>query len=77
MAYTLSGTHRGDFQGIAASGKKVEARGVQIGRFENGKIVERWGATDELGIMRQIDAAPKHHGKFGTVAKEFITDLAG
>jgi len=31
---------------------------MQIGRFEDGKIVERWGATDELSIMRQIGAVP-------------------
>ncbi|MGW4528841.1 hypothetical protein [Amycolatopsis sp. NPDC004378] len=28
--------------------------GVQIGRFRNEQIVERWGSTDELGIMRQL-----------------------
>ncbi len=36
----------------------VEARGLQIGRFENGQIVERSGPTDELGIMSQIGAMP-------------------
>ncbi|MEJ7785295.1 MAG: ester cyclase [Solirubrobacteraceae bacterium] len=56
IAYTLTGTHQGDFQGVAATGKKVEVRGVQIGRFENGKIVERWGSTDELGILKQLGA---------------------
>ncbi|UOZ03316.1 ester cyclase [Amycolatopsis sp. WQ 127309] len=54
LAYTLTGTHQGDFQGIAATGRKIEVRGVQIGRFENGKIVERWGSTDELGILHQL-----------------------
>ncbi|MGI8411293.1 MAG: ester cyclase [Solirubrobacteraceae bacterium] len=56
IAYTLTGTHQGDFQGIPATGKRISARGVQIGRFENGQIVERWGSTDELGIMQQIRA---------------------
>lgn len=54
LAYTLTGTHQGEFQGIAPTGRRIEVRGVQIGRFENGKIVERWGSTDELGIMRQL-----------------------
>jgi len=31
---------------------------MQIARFEDGKIIERWGATDELGIFQQIGAAP-------------------
>jgi steroid delta-isomerase-like uncharacterized protein len=56
LAYTLTGTHQGDFQGVAPTGKRITVRGVQIGRFEGGQIVERWGSTDELGIMQQIGA---------------------
>jgi len=56
IAYRLSGTHQGDFQGVPATGKRIEARGVQVGRFQDGKIVERWGSTDELGILRQLGA---------------------
>jgi len=58
VAYTLSGTHRGSFQGVLATGKHVSVRGMQIGRFEAGKIVERWGTTDELGILRQLGVDP-------------------
>lgn len=58
VAYTLSGTHRGNFQGVPATGKHVSVRGMQIARFEAGKIVERWGATDELGILRQLGVDP-------------------
>lgn len=54
VAYTLTGTHEGEFQGIAATGRKIEVRGLQIGRFENGQIVERWGSSDELGILQQL-----------------------
>ncbi len=61
FAYTLTGTHRGDFQGVPATGSRIEVRGLQIGRFENGQIVERWGSTDELGILQQIGAAPGGH----------------
>ena len=56
IAYTLTGTHQGMFQGIAVTGKKFSVRGVQIARFERGKIVERWGSSDELGLMRQLGA---------------------
>ena len=54
FAYTASGTHKGDFMGIAPTGKKAKWRGMQIGRFENGKMVERWGSSDELGILKQL-----------------------
>lgn len=58
FAYTLTGTHRGDFNGHAATGKAIEVRGLQIGRFEAGKMVERWGSSDELGILKQIGVVP-------------------
>jgi steroid delta-isomerase-like uncharacterized protein len=54
IAYTVTGTHQGDFLGIPATGKPIKARGVQIARFENGQIVERWGSSDQLGILQQI-----------------------
>ncbi len=57
FAYTLSGHHTGPFQGIEPTGNRVEVRGLQIGRFAGGQIVERWGSTDELGILQQIGAA--------------------
>lgn len=59
IAYTVSGTHDGEFEGVAPTGNKVKARAVQVARFEDGMIVERWGASDELGILQQIDAAPQ------------------
>lgn len=58
IAYTLTGTHEGKFQGIDPTGREIEVRGVQIARFENGEIVERWGASDQLGILQQLGAAP-------------------
>jgi steroid delta-isomerase-like uncharacterized protein len=58
IAYRLTGTHEGDFQGIAPTGKRIEARAAQVARFSDGKIVERWGSTDELGIVRQLGAQP-------------------
>jgi steroid delta-isomerase-like uncharacterized protein len=55
IAYTISGTHKGNFAGIPATGKKITARGMQIATFNSaGKIVERWGSSDELGILKQI-----------------------
>ncbi len=58
FAYEITGTHHGDFNGLAPTGKSIKVRGMQIGRFEDGKMVERWGSSDELGILKQIGAAP-------------------
>ena len=54
FAYTLTGTHQGPFHGHEPTGKTITARGVQISRFADGKLVERWGSSDELGILTQL-----------------------
>ena len=56
LAYIMTGTHKGMFQGIPPTGKQIQARGVLIARFENGKMAERWGSSDELGILKQLGA---------------------
>lgn len=55
---TLSGTHAGEFQGIAATAKRITASGISTYRVVNGKIVEEWSQLDLLGIVRQIDEIP-------------------
>ena len=57
--WTLRGTHRGDFFGVAGTGNRVEFTGIQIDRFaESGKIVEERAEFDLLGAMRQVGAIP-------------------
>ncbi|MFD8817402.1 ester cyclase [Streptomyces sp. NPDC059627] len=55
FAYVISGTHLGPLRGHPATGRKVRYRGMQISRFDSdGKLVERWGSSDELGMLRQL-----------------------
>jgi len=42
---TMRGTHRGDFMGIAPTGKQVTITGISIHRFAGGKEAEVWGAV--------------------------------
>jgi steroid delta-isomerase-like uncharacterized protein len=56
FAYTLSGTHTGPFGNIPPSGKNVKIRGMQISKFKDGKMVERWGSSDEKTLLKQIGA---------------------
>ncbi|MFD8780134.1 ester cyclase [Streptomyces sp. NPDC057889] len=58
FAYSIIGTHLGPLMGRPATGKKVSYRGMQISRFDSdGKLVERWGSSDELGMLRQLGLA--------------------
>ena len=54
FAYTLSGTHNGPLMGIPPTGKKIKIRGMQFTKFKDGKMVERWGSSDELGMLKQL-----------------------
>lgn len=55
---TMRGTHRGEFQGIAPTGKRVEVRAIDMFRIEDGKIIEHWGhADDPTGFLRQPECS--------------------
>ena len=56
--WTSRGTHRGDLMGIPPTGKQVTITGIDIFRFEGGKIAEHWANFDMLGMMQQIGVAP-------------------
>jgi steroid delta-isomerase-like uncharacterized protein len=54
FAYTMTGTHQGPLMGIPPTGKRVSIRGLQISKFRDGKMVERWGSSDQLGLLQQL-----------------------
>jgi len=65
--YTATGTHQGEFFGIAPTGNRIEMSGIQIDRFdESGKMVEEWPEYDLLGAMRQMGVVPKAQEEAGS-----------
>lgn len=50
----LFATHKGAYEGIAATGRPVTVGGIHILRVANGRIAEWWAAEDDLGLLRQI-----------------------
>jgi predicted ester cyclase len=51
---TATGTMKGEFQGMKPSGKSATWEEIHITRFENGKAVEHWGVTDQMGMFAQL-----------------------
>lgn len=51
-------TQRGDWQGVAASGREVGWGVIIVGRFVDGKLAEDWVAYDRLGLFQQLGALP-------------------
>lgn len=56
--FTLRGTHRGPFLGLAPTGKRIEITGMDIVRIRDGRIVEFWYNEDTLGLFRQLSLLP-------------------
>ncbi|MEU9132172.1 ester cyclase [Kitasatospora sp. NPDC048540] len=53
------GTHTGEFMGMPASGKTIEAAGMTMFRFEDGRVKEGWWSWDSVGMMRQMGMMPE------------------
>ena len=56
--WTADGTHKGELQGIPATGKSSTVTGIAVDRIVNGKIAESWGIFDQFGMMQQLGVIP-------------------
>lgn len=56
--YTWQDTHKGEFMGIAPTGKRVMGLGCIVGHWVNGKIVEEWLYGNWLGFFQQLGVVP-------------------
>ena len=65
--WSCRGTHKGDLNGIAPTGKQFNITGVSIARFTNGKMFEGFVNWDALGLMQQLGVVPEL-GKVKAVA---------
>jgi steroid delta-isomerase-like uncharacterized protein len=55
---TVTGTHRGEFMGLPATGRSVTYNEIFVVRFAEGRIVETWGVVDMASLMRQLGLLP-------------------
>jgi len=56
--FTWTGTHRGAFLGIPATGKPVRVWGMVIDRLVEGRIKETRILMDTMGMMMQLGVMP-------------------
>ncbi len=60
---TFQATHRGEYRGVAPTGKQVRYSGIAIDRIVEGKVVEMWHIADTLALLQQIGAMPSPQPK--------------
>jgi predicted ester cyclase len=56
LRFTIDATHRGDFMGIPATGRRVSLGGITIMVFEGNQCVERWSEANIAGLLQQLSA---------------------
>ena len=56
--WTANSTHKGEFMGIPATGKRIVIKGIEVFRIADGKIAEVWASMDNLGMMQQLGVIP-------------------
>jgi predicted ester cyclase len=52
----FTGTHKGEFQRIPPTNKKISIRSADLYKVENKKIADHWDVVDQLNLMQQIGA---------------------
>ncbi|MFC0771454.1 ester cyclase [Terrimonas alba] len=55
---TIEGTHKEQFQNIAATNRSISNEGVGIYEFKDGKIISHQIQTDRLGFLQQLGVLP-------------------
>jgi steroid delta-isomerase-like uncharacterized protein len=57
--WSCKGTHKGDLNGIAPTGRQFTISGISVARFTNGKMIEGYVNWDALGLMQQLGVVPE------------------
>ncbi|MGC2529545.1 MAG: ester cyclase [Candidatus Acidiferrum sp.] len=68
-SWIISGTHKREFRGIAATNKKITVEGITIHHVANGKIMDSYVSLDYLGMMQQLGVAPAFGQSKGAAAR--------
>src|SRR6202048_2133955 len=56
---TYHGTHRGEFFGVAPTGRAIQFETVDVMRVRDGKITDHWGVANLFSLMQQLGALPE------------------
>ena len=57
--WSCRGTHKGELNGIAPTGKQFTISGMTVARVSNGKIAEGYVNWDAQGLMQQLGVVPQ------------------
>ncbi len=58
-------THRGEFMGVAPTGRAIDIEAIGILRIVDGRLRERWNVTDVFALLQQMGALPERFTESG------------
>lgn len=76
LCWSFVGTHRGEFWGVAPTGKKVSFSGTSTCQIADGMITEEFVQWDALGYMQQIGTAPASTEANKAVVRRYMEEIA-
>jgi steroid delta-isomerase-like uncharacterized protein len=56
--WVVTGTHKGDFRGIAPTGKQIRITGMTLARVKDGKLAEDRVYFDRMTMFEQLGVVP-------------------
>jgi steroid delta-isomerase-like uncharacterized protein len=59
VRWTWTGTHKGEWGGVAPTNRKVNQTGLSMMRMRAGKIVDEFVAADRYSVMHQLGVMPE------------------
>jgi len=60
--WSVTGTHKGDYIGIPATGNRIAYAGIALGRFDNGRLIEEWELWDTLALAQSLGVTDSSGG---------------
>jgi predicted ester cyclase len=71
VRFRATGTHRGDFMGMAPTGRRFEVEGYDWVRMTpDGKVAEHWGTAEDMKMMTQLGAIPEQAGPIDVTERQ-------
>ena len=58
VLWRAKGTNTGSGNGLSATGKKTEGRGISVFRVVDGRMKEEWTEFSQLLVLRQLGLLP-------------------
>jgi predicted ester cyclase len=57
----FTGTHKGEFQGMPPTNKKINLRSADLYKIEDEIIVGHWDVVDQLNLLQQTGVITSPH----------------